>query len=280
MGRNTTIATLTDFGTRDGYVGAMKGVLRARCPAAALIDISHDIAPQDVAGAATALARCYRYFPAATVFLVVVDPGVGTARRALAVAAGGYRFVAPDNGVLTAVLRSETGWRAVALTDRQYWREMHSDTFHGRDIFAPVAAHWANGVDMMAFGDEITDPLLLSMTTAVWDVETGSFRGEVRDVDRFGNLLTNIGPFVRVGDALEWQGGMGELRTLPVKSACVQVGGQELRGIQRTYGSVTRGKLLALIDSSGYLEIAIREGDAAAALGLGRGAPVALWVGA
>ena len=278
MVTNTTIAMLTDFGTRDGYVGTVKGVLRARYPAAALIDISHDIAPQDVAGAATALARCYRYFPVATVFLVVVDPGVGTARRALAVAAGGYRFVAPDNGVLTAVFRSETGWRAVALTDRQYWREMHSDTFHGRDIFAPVAAHWANGVDMMAFGDEITDPLLLSMTTAIWDAETGRFRGEVRDVDRFGNLLTNIGPFVRVGDALEWQNDTDDQMTLQAERAHVQVVGQELCGIQRTYGEVMRGEMLALIDSGGYLEIAIREGDAAAALGLGRGAAVALWV--
>ena len=279
MVTNTTIAMLTDFGTRDGYVGAMKGILRACCPAAALIDISHDIAPQDVAGAATALARCYRYFPVATVFLVVVDPGVGTVRRALAVAAGGYRFVAPDNGVLTAVFRLEKRWQAVALTDRRYWREARSDTFHGRDIFAPVAAHWAHGVDISALGDEVTNPILLPMAIAVWDAETASFRGEVRDVDRFGNLLTNIGPFARAGDALEWQGGAGEQLTLSVERACVQVAGQQLRGIQRTYGEVARGETLALIDSSGYLEIAIREGEAAVVLGMERGAAVALWVG-
>ena len=277
MAANATIAILTDFGSRAGYPAAMKGILRALAPAATLVDISHEIAPQDVAGAALALERCYSYFPPATVFLVVVDPGVGSARRALALAAGGYRFVAPDNGVLTPMLRAHPDWRANALTESRYWRPDPSDTYHGRDIFAPVAAHWANGTSRQDFGPAITDPLRLPLPAARWEEAQATLRGQVSTVDYFGNLLTNIGPLRREGDALEWRGDAGERVTLQAAHTRLWVAGSEIMGIRRTYADGARGEMIAVLDSSGYLEIAICEGNAAASLRAKPGTPVTLW---
>ncbi len=277
----TTIALLTDFGTRDGYVGALKGVLRASCPEAILVDISHEIAPQDVRGAGAALVRSYRYFPPATIFLVVVDPGVGTQRRALALATSAHRFVAADNGVLSEILRIESDWEAVELTERKYWREPLSATFHGRDIFAPIAAHWGAGAQLRDFGPLLDDPLLLPARECVWDEIGRCLRGEVSSIDRFGNLITNIGPLRRESDLLLWQDERGDWQRFSAKDARVQIGDRALTGVLRTYGARPRGQLLALVDSNAYLEIALREGDAAAELGLSRGAAVILegWVG-
>src|SRR4029079_9602747 len=146
------IALLTDFGTRDHYTGTMKGVALGICPDAALVDITHDIAAHDVLGGALELAACYRYFPAGAVFLVVVDPGVGSTRRGIAVEAGDFKFVAPDNGVLTAVLDEHAPKRIVELTERKYARPTVSRTFEGRDRIAPDAAWLAKGIDVSALG--------------------------------------------------------------------------------------------------------------------------------
>src|SRR5947207_13412974 len=146
------IALLTDFGTRDHYAGTMKGVALGICPDATLVDISHELPPQDLLGAALELAAAYRYFPAGTIFLVVVDPGVGSARRGIAAEAGDYKFVAPDNGVLTGVLDEHAPKRVVELTERKYARPTVSRTFEGRDRFAPAAAWLAKGIDLPALG--------------------------------------------------------------------------------------------------------------------------------
>ena len=151
------VALLTDFGTTDHYVGAMKGVVLGICPEAAVVDISHDVPAHDVLTAGLELAAAYRYFPAGTVFLAVVDPGVGSSRRGLAAEAGDYRFVAPDNGVLTAVFRETPPKRVVELTERRYARPTVSRTFEGRDRFAPGAAWLAKGVQLPALGRPLTD---------------------------------------------------------------------------------------------------------------------------
>src|SRR5476651_534089 len=184
------IALLTDFGTHDHYAGTMKGVALTICPDATLVDISHDIDAHDVLGAALELAASYRFFPAGTIFLVVVDPGVGSTRRGIAADAGDYRFVAPDNGVLTAVLDQHPPKRGVELTERKYARPSSSRTFEGRDRFAPAAAWLAKGLDLGALGRaagtihhlEIPRPSLSGDRIA----------GEVLRVDRFGNLITNM----------------------------------------------------------------------------------------
>src|SRR5476651_844729 len=151
------IALLTDFGTRDHYAGAMKGVALGICPDATLVDISHEVPPHDVLAGALELAACFRYFPAGTIFLVVVDPGVGSARRGIAADTGDYRFVAPDNGVLTAVLDEHPPKRVVALTERKYARPTVSRTFEGRDRFAPAAAWLAKGIQLPALGRPVND---------------------------------------------------------------------------------------------------------------------------
>src|SRR4051812_43039816 len=198
------IALLTDFGTRDHYAGAMKGVALGICPEAALVDISHDIAAHDVLGAALELAACYRYFPTGTVFLVVVDPGVGSARRGIAADTGDYKFVAPDNGVLTVALDEHPPKRLVELTERKYARPSVSRTFEGRDRFAPAAAWIAKGIEVTALGRPAGAITRLDVPQP--RVDDRGIEGEVLRVDRFGNLITNIDrkAFERVsGGALE-----------------------------------------------------------------------------
>lgn len=278
MSANVSIAIITDFGTRDGYVGAMKGVLNSICPQAVLIDITHEIAPQDVEGAAYTLARCFRYFPDATIFLVVVDPGVGTNRRPIAVETGSYRFVAPDNGVLTKALQWQENWRAVNLTNRNYWLDTVSATFHGRDIFAPVAAYWAIGNDMTCFGEEVSDLVALTEPVARWDEVKRGFLGTVIQVDQFGNLITNIGPLERLGQKLRWQVNSGQHQEFSGEAFTIELVGLKLRGIRKTYGEVDKGSILALVDSNGYLAIAMNQGNAAETFGLELGAEVSLKV--
>src|SRR2546422_2728542 len=184
------IALLTDFGTRDHYAGAMKGVILGICPDATLVDLSHDIPPHDVMTASLELAAGYKYFPAGTIFLVVVDPGVGSARRGIAAEAGEYRFVAPDNGVLTAVFNELPPKRTVELTERRYARPTVSRTFEGRDRFAPAAAWIAKGVELSALGRPAGSIQRLSLPQPTATSE--QLTGEVLRVDRFGNLITNI----------------------------------------------------------------------------------------
>src|ERR1700736_980172 len=185
MGR-PVIALLTDFGTRDHYAGTMKGVALGICPDAALVDISHEMPPHDVLAGALELGACYRYFPQGTIFLVVVDPGVGSTRRGIAAEAGDFKFVAPDNGVLTAVLDEHPPRRAVELSERRYARPTVSRTFEGRDRFAPAAAWLAKGIQLSALGRPISDVHRLDIPLP--EEVAGTVRGVVLRVDRFGNL--------------------------------------------------------------------------------------------
>src|SRR5688572_24962462 len=184
------IAILSDFGSRDHYAGTMKGVVLGICPEATIVDVTHDVAAHDVLEGALQLAATYRYFPAGTVFLAVVDPGVGSARRGIAAEAGDYRFVAPDNGVLTEVLRETPPRRVVELSERRYARPTVTRTFEGRDRFAPAAAWLAKGTQLSALGRTVTD--FHRIDVPLPETAGSILRGVVLTVDRFGNLVTNI----------------------------------------------------------------------------------------
>jgi S-adenosylmethionine hydrolase len=258
------IALLTDFGTSDPYVGVMKGVIASRCPAAQVIDITHAVSPQNVREAAYLLRSAYRYFPAYTVFLVVVDPGVGTSRRPIAVKTGRGLYVGPDNGVFSLVLDAVGAWQAVTLRlpDRL------SATFHGRDLFAPVAAELACGGALSEVGSPTAD--LLHITLLLDSSIPGILKGEVIHVDHFGNVITSLGPF-------EWQRGERELRLITqpgqpeiafaADRAGVVFASRRLTGIHATYAGAGSGDLLALINSDRQLEIAVNQGHAASLTG-------------
>jgi hypothetical protein len=200
------VTVTTDFGTRDGYVAAMKGVILSIAPDATIVDISHEIMPQGVAEGAFVLAQAAHWFPPGTVHLVVIDPGVGGPRRAVAVETGRHRFVAPDNGVLTQALHGEDVIAAVSLTRPRYWRAREpSATFHGRDIFAPVAAHLATGVALSAVGEAMpVDDLETLAASRPVEHPDGSIVGQIIHVDRFGNLISNI-PADLLSDRPRWR---------------------------------------------------------------------------
>jgi S-adenosyl-L-methionine hydrolase (adenosine-forming) len=252
------IALLTDFGTRDHYAGTMKGVVLGICPDVTLVDISHDIAAHDVLGGALELAAASRYFPAGTIFLVVVDPGVGSARHGIAVDTGEYRFVAPDNGVLTAALDEHAPKRIVELTERKYARPTVSRTFEGRDRFAPAAAWLAKGVDLAALGRTAGSIQRLEIPRPT--VQDGRIDGQVVRVDRFGNLITNIDR--RTFEKLA--GGPLEIR----------IGLHQISRVVSTYADASAGELCALFGSTDHLEVAANGANAAEFLDLRRGAPV------
>ncbi len=254
------IALLTDFGLRDHYVGVMKGVVLGICPEASLVDISHDVAPQDILAAALELDASYRFFPAGTIFLVVVDPGVGSSRRAIAVAAGGYRFVGPDNGVLSVALQRLSDTHAVELTNPRYALSAVSRTFEGRDRFAPAAAWLASGVELAQLGVPARNLIRLDVPAA--QREPQGAHGTVVRVDRFGNLITNIDAAL-----------VAELGAVTV-----EVAGRTLAQarVVATYAEAGSEELCALVGSSGHLEIAVNGGNAAAVLGAGRGTAVVL----
>jgi len=242
------ITLLTDFGTADGYVAEMKGVLTTLAQGIPLLDLTHDVPAQDVAFARLTLARYWRRFPVGTVHVAIVDPGVGTSRAAIAVCSEGRFLVGPDNGVLSPALFALDA-RVVSLTvDAKA-----SPTFHGRDIFAPAAALLARGASLEMLGESFTEPVRLR-TPQPRRTPDGTLHGEILTIDRFGNAITNLA--ARDGVA-------------------VQVGGHEVR-LVRTYGEAAPGELIALVGSSGFVEIAVRDGHAAARLRLSRGQPVEL----
>jgi S-adenosylmethionine hydrolase len=242
------ITLLTDFGTADGYVAELKGVLVSRAPHVPVVDLSHDVPPQDIAAARLAVARYWRRFPQGTVHLVVVDPGVGTGRAAIAVESDGRFLVGPDNGVLSPALFTLDA-RVVALSVDAH----ASPTFHGRDVFAPVAAELAMGAPLESIGESYSGAVRLRTPQPQRQAD-GSLHGEVLTIDRFGNAITNLA--VREAGVIEVAG-----RRAPMV---------------RTYGDAEAGALVALVGSNGFVELAIREGSAAVALGLTRGAPVVL----
>ena len=253
------ITFTTDFGLADSYVAAMKGVVLGINPEAKLVDICHSIRPQNISQAAFVLSTVYEFFPHRTIHLVVVDPGVGTERSAIILRTPSADFVAPDNGVLSYIIQHYstgpadanrqqivpgTGLEAVAITRPQFWRSPVSPTFHGRDIFAPVAAHLSLGVPPADFGEAVTSLTVLPLPRP-YQAPDGTLVGHILHIDNFGNLITNI----RDSD-------------LPQKAQAitVEIGNEKISGLSRTYG--TGEGLLALIGSSGYLEISLKEGDA------------------
>jgi S-adenosylmethionine hydrolase len=256
------IALLTDFGSIDHYAGVMKGVILSICPDVTLVDISHDLPPHDIAFAAHELVATCKYFPAGTIFLVVVDPGVGTTRRGLAVEAGDKKFVAPDNGVLTALFQETPPKRVVELTERRYARPTVSRTFEGRDRFAPAAAWIAKGTDFNAFGRQVTDYRLLDLPTPL--VHDGALRGIVIRVDRFGNVVTNI-------DRRSYEKLAGGQQAVQLT-----VRGQAIPRIVSTYADIAPGEIGALFGSTDHLECAAHASSAAERLGVVAGDPVEL----
>lgn len=260
-GKQRVITLTTDFGTEDGNAAVMKGVILSLNPHALVIDLTHDIPPQDVAAAAYVLRRAYAYFPPGTIHIVVVDPGVGTERRAIAVRSAEAFFVAPDNGVLTYVMQElqDKGHelRIVSLTNPQYWLSQISSVFHGRDIFAPVAAHLSLGVDIDALGHELEDCVMMPRPRL--EMRPGKITGQVMHIDHFGNLLTNIPQ-----SALDSVTG----RLITVIAA------REIRGLTKAFGHREAGELIAYIDSSGHLAVALVNRSAQQMLNCQVGTPV------
>jgi S-adenosylmethionine hydrolase len=271
------IALLTDFGTSDPYVGVMKGVIAARCPQAVTIDITHEVSPQNVRQAAYLLRSAYRYFPAHTVFLVVVDPGVGTARRPIAIQTAHGLYVGPDNGVFGAVLEEVDGWQAVVLRQP----ERLSATFHGRDVFAPAAADLACGRALNEMGTPLTDLEQLEQIEWRRIEQHGpeTMIGEVIHIDHFGNVVTSLGPFEWQDTGrravLHWRPDQPQL-AVDALTAQVEFAGRRLSPIRATYGETQPGDLLALLNSDQQLEIAVNQGNAAQLLGAKLGDAVRL----
>ena len=253
------IALLSDFGTRDHYAGTMKGVILGICPDITLIDITHDVPAHDILDGALQLAAACRYFPPHTIFLVVVDPGVGSARRGIAAESGDYRFVAPDNGVLTLALRDFPPKRVVELTERRYARPTVSRTFEGRDRFAPAAAWLAKGIQLTALGRPVADYQRLDVPSPA--VTDDAVRGVVLHVDRFGNVVTNI-------DRRTFE---AAVRGRPVQ---VVVDGHRVDQIVATYAEIPPHGICGLFGSTDHLELAANAASAAEQLGVVRGAVV------
>jgi S-adenosylmethionine hydrolase len=274
------IVTLTtDFGTADGYVGTMKGVILSVVPSAQLVDISHEIRPQDVRQTAYVLYTAYPFFPPHTVHLVVVDPGVGSSRRPVALRTPSGTFVGPDNSVFSYVMAREPAVALVELADPRYRLPQVSHTFHGRDIFAPAAAHLASGVPIGALGPPVSDPVIFPSPRL--EISPAGIVGEVLHADHFGNVITSIGLLVWSEQDLLLEPAFGESGDgqhvhFRAGGATVVVAGQEIAGVHRTYVDVATGEALALVGSEGHLEIAVREGSAARSLGLRLGDQVVL----
>jgi S-adenosylmethionine hydrolase len=260
-GKHSVITLTTDFGMEDGNVGVMKGVIYGINPQARIVDLSHDIPPQDIASAAYVLRRAYTYFPPRTIHVLVVDPGVGSERRALAVDSRHALFVAPDNGVLTYVLQdlSDKGEkvRLINVTNPEYWLPSVSRVFHGRDIFAPVAAHLSLGLDVSALGEPIDDPITLPPLRL--QKTPGQITGQVAHVDHFGNLLTNV-----------HHADLASLGNAPV----IRVAQTQITRLSQTFSQGQPGELIAYTDSSGHLAIAVVNGSAGRLLNAHVGDPV------
>ena len=261
MGRIITLTT--DFGTQDAYVAAMKGVILTIAPDVYLVDVTHEIPPQNVREGAYVMDTATKHFPEGSIHVGVVDPGVGSARRAIAVRTERALYVAPDNGLLTAILQREYPLEAVHLDNPIYWRNQVSHTFHGRDIFAPVAAYLARGVPLNAIGTPIsTDELIRLEWPEPVRTPDGHVEGIVVHIDRYGNIVTNIPSNLLDGAAEAW---------------VFSVDGQQLRGLKSAYAEVDVGEGLALIGSNDTLEFSLREGNAARAWNVKPGDRVRAW---
>ncbi len=255
------VALLTDFGTRDFYVGALKGALLTVCPEATLVDVSHDVPRHDVRSGAFLLAAAQRAFPAGTVFVAVVDPGVGSARRPLAVSAGGALFVGPDNGLFTLLFDEYPDAQARRLANAALFRWRVAPTFHGRDVFAPVAGHLARGLPFDQVGPLVDDPVRLDMGAAR-EVEPGVWEAAIVHRDHYGNLTTQLRADQLAAVVAQAGGDPTEV--------VVRCAGQTLPLVE-VYAEVGEGEACALIGSAGRLELAVNLGDAGALLRVGCG---------
>lgn len=266
------ITLTTDFGYDDAYVAAVKGAILNINPVATIVDVSHSIKPQDILQAAFVLSAVYRYFPKETVHVAIVDPGVGSDRRGMILKTPSAMFVGPDNGIFSYVIddlfsaesRSvieqthglteivfKTGLEAAAITDPRFWRHPVSPTFHGRDVFAPVAAGLSLGISLYEFGEKINSLHVLPVPKPSLDPD-GNLVGQIIHIDRFGNLIANI-----------------RSSSLPGKNVVIEVGGQRIQGISDYYAQ--KEGVMAVVGSSGYLEISLRDGSARDFLGIGEG---------
>lgn len=254
------ITLTTDFGLRDHFVGVMKGVIREIAPKAEIIDITHEVTPYEITEGAFTLAEAYRYFPKRTVHVAVVDPGVGSDRRPIVASGGGHHFVGPDNGVLSMVLEREK-CTVRELTASRYFLKPVSRTFHGRDIFAPVAAHLAKGVAPARFGKKIEDALRMSLAQT-HRVGKRVWTANILKIDRFGNLITGLK--------------VDEFPTLAEKPFEIAVGTEKIHLHMTNYAAAPFGTPFVIAGSSGYLEIGYNQDSAAKRLGCGVGAPVEL----
>ena len=255
------IALTTDFGVRDPYVGVMKGVILGINPRASIVDVSHEVAPQAIDQGAFIVGSSHPFFPNGTIHVVVVDPGVGTSRKPVLVCTPTARFLAPDNGVLTHVVRAgypgdgkeglPPGYEAYELTNRKLWLEPVSNTFHGRDVFAPVAAHLSLGVPPWDVGPRLSRITLLPQASVAWDGPV--LEGSIVHVDRYGNLITDVpqGLLPSTGDLV------------------VEVAGRRIHGLSHSYAEAE--SLLAIVGSNATLEVSVRSGSAADVLGAGVG---------
>ncbi|MHC4663799.1 MAG: SAM hydrolase/SAM-dependent halogenase family protein [Planctomycetota bacterium] len=268
------ISLLTDFGSKDVYVGQMKAVIAQLNPSAKVIDLSHDVSPQDVVEAAFLLAGSWRFFPDGTVHIAVVDPGVGSERKIIAAEAGRQYFIAPDNGLLDIVLedakagsaRNSGKFRVFSVENPACRLYEASATFHGRDVMAPAAAHLTRGTDMERLGPPLKNPVKLNVPRPAYNGRTG-ITGEVVFVDGFGNLITNI-----VKTEIEKRFG-----SKPEKTLNFEIADEKISGLCATYSDGKPGRPMALIGSMGYLEIAVNLGNAAERLSTGKGDRVRIY---
>ena len=250
------ITLMTDFGTSDHYVGVMKGVILNINPQIEIVDITHTIPPQDIHGAAFLIDSAHRYFPTGTIHVIVVDPGVGSERRAIVCQTETAYFVCPDNGILTHILRNEERVHTVAVENSAYFLPQVSNTFHGRDIFAPVAAHLSRGVPIDKLGSPVAQPVQLSVPTP--QITDKAVIGHIIWIDSFGNLVTDISH--EILESLE-----GRDRVV------IHAGSATIGRLNRSYAESAVGEVLAIVGSFNRLEISINQGNAAQVLGLKRG---------
>jgi S-adenosyl-L-methionine hydrolase (adenosine-forming) len=267
LAQRPIITLTTDFGNNDHFVGAMKGVILDIVPDAQIVDICHAVQAFDVLDGALTISQAYSYFPNRTVHIVVVDPGVGTARRPIVASCDKYHFVAPDNGVLSLVYAREPRMHVRHITADHYFLQPVSNTFHARDIFSPVAAYLAKEVDALKFGDEVEDFVKFTAPKPK-AVDENRLRGVVLKVDRFGNLITNITP----QDApMLFEAG--------AKGFKIVVGGREITEIHSAYAEGAPGEVIGILGSMGFLEIAANRGAAAQLTGAGKGSDISIILG-
>jgi S-adenosylmethionine hydrolase len=257
--KNPLITLLTDFGTKDHYVASMKGVILSINPRCLLIDITHQVSPHDILEGAFVLANAYSHFPKGTIHLAVVDPGVGGTRKPILLVTQDYYFIGPDNGLFTMVSQKESLKQIIVLDKQKYHLSKASTTFHGRDIFAPVAAHLSMGVKPNVVGHEI-DALFCSGFEGPL-IKEGKLLGEILHVDTFGNLVSNIDE----GRFFQFTRG---------RPFVIRARGKTIRGLKKGYWEGKKDEPIALFGSSGFLEISMREGNAQKSLKVKRGDPI------